>query len=124
MATKRDQTSDNQILDALEASDGNFTKAAHKLGIQRATLSKWVLESENLKGLIALRVADDAVLARDTLHNVLTDCDHENKDFTGHIIRVCQILLDKAEANKLDVTSTVSNKIDIELSNKIKDLLG
>lgn len=121
---KRQQINDSEIMDALDASNGHVGRAASKLGVTNGTLSKWILESENLKKYQSMRRSQDAIKARDKLNDIMDTLEHEDPRFTGHVIKVCQILLDKAEADKHEVNQTNINKMDEELAKKIDQLIG
>lgn len=122
---KRDEIPDSKIMDALDAEEYNIKRAAARLGIKPNTLYKWIKDSENLKKYVDLRIENDAVRARDKLSEMLEYGDALDPRQMGHIISICKILLDKAEADRqsLDISQQTTHKIDKELQDKIRDLL-
>lgn len=120
---KRDLTTDNEILDALDACDGHVGRAALCIGVTTNTLSRWILDSDSLKAHAAHRREQDGMRARDKLNEILDDLDHRIPEFTGHVIRVCRTLLDKSEADKMDIKQTTVNKLDRETEKKIDAML-
>lgn len=117
---KRKEFKDSEIMDALDASEMNVSGAARRLGVMPGTLSKWILEDENLKKYVAFRNETDAVKARDRLSELLDRNDIKIND----LISACKILLDKAEPDKkaLEVDGRIS--IDHKLSDDIDRLFG
>jgi transposase-like protein len=111
-------------MDALDACDYSIHKAATRLGIQANTLYHWIRKSENLSKYIAYRLQFDAVKAREKLEGILEQVDHLNPAMLGHVIQVCKILLDKAEADKTDVQQQqIEFTLNTDAQEKIKKLL-
>ena len=111
-------------MDAIEAAEYNITEASRRLGIRRTNLSAWIRNEDNLRNFVKHRIEMDAVKARDKLNEILSLADSLDPKQMGHVVNICKILLDKAEADKSQVDVTTHNKIDDELNEKIKKLLG
>ena len=120
---KRDDYSDNDIIDALESCNYAIPAAAKKLGVGNATLYKWIQASPNIKAHQQFKLGMDAVKAREVLNQIL-DEHHGDAKKLREIIAVCKILLDKAEADKQDVEIKETHKLDKELEEKLNELLG
>jgi hypothetical protein len=121
---KRKDFTDSQIMDALDASEYNITKAAKLLTVNPQYLYKWVRDDDNLKGYLRMRVESDAVKARDKLNEILELANALDPKQMGHVVQICKILLDKQEADKQQLDIHTQHSVDEELNEKIKKLLG
>lgn len=122
---KRKDYTDGDVLDAINATNGSIPKAAEKLGIASGTLYDWIRKSDNLSCLINRQREMDALLARDKLNYMLNTLDAVDPKYTGHIISICKIMLDKVEADKSSIVT--NNKIEVinhEIEAKINRLLN
>ena len=122
--TKRNHIQDSVIMNALDVAEYSIHKASSRLGVCPATLHRWIKKSENLQRYINERLEFDAVKAREKLEYMLDNVDCLDPKTMGNIISICKILLDKAEANKSEVSVTKTVTIDEDLEKKIKELLG
>lgn len=125
-SNKRKDTPDSKIMDALDASDYSIHRASTRLGVRPSTLYYWISDSPNLKKYIAHRLDFDAVKAREKLEQMLEQADALDPRQMGHVIQICKILLDKAEANKsqLEIDHVLDVGVNEEIEKKIRDLLG
>lgn len=123
-AAKRKDYQDSEIMDALDATGYNLTKAAKRLGVKPEHFYRWVKESDNLRNYVRMRTESDASKARDKLNDILDSADAMDPRIMGNIISICKILLDKAEADKNTLEVTGLGVIDEELNDRIKQLLG
>jgi hypothetical protein len=123
---KRKDTPDSKIMDALDASDYSIHRASTRLGVHPSTLYRWISDSPNLKKYIAHRLEFDAVKAREKLEHMLEHADALDPKQMGHVISICKILLDKAEANKaqLEIDHVLDVSVNEEVESKIRKLLG
>lgn len=121
---KRDDFTDSEIMDALEAEGMHVARAAGRLGIGINTLYTWLANDPNLKKFRSWRTQHDAVSARDKLKDILERADELDPRQMGHVINICKILLDKAEADKTEAKIDVNGGINQELEDKLKKLLG
>ena len=120
---KRSKVTNNEIMDALDATGFSLLKASKLLGVGKTTLFKWVNADPTLKAYRSQQLGLDAVKARDVLNNILENADHMDTRVMGHVISVCKLLLDKAEADKQDMNVSHEHKIDKELDAKINKLM-
>ena len=128
---KRKNFTDNMIIDAMEACNHSIRKASERLGVTYGTLSKWITESDNLRGLIALKLSSDACKARDLLGELLglinnkSDLLEDTKQ-QAILVTICKIFLDKFESNKssIEMDSKSDYKINLKLDEQLKNLLG
>ena len=121
---KRKHYPDSKIMDALDACDYAISKAALRLGIASSTLYTWVRNSPNLNKYIANRLELDALKARDKLEEILEKADALDPKFTGNVIQVCKILMDKVEPDRQQLDTNHKLEIDVDLNDKINKLLG
>ena len=122
---KRKDFEDSTIMDALDACEYSIPKAAQRLGVGVAHFYNWIDKSPNLKSYIRLKLELDAVNAREKVQEIM-QLDHNDPKFTGHVLGACKLLIDKADASKLQVdgTQSVSHTVDDELGETIRKLLG
>ena len=119
--SKRDDFTDSQIMDALDACNYNVRLASDRLGIMPNTLYRWIKNSKNLTKYIADRLGFDAVRARDKLNEILDKADPMDTKYTNNVISICKILLDKSEAdaNKQEINMKQEMVLDKDLEAKI-----
>ena len=120
---KRGDYPDSKIMDALDAANYSIRKAAERLGVCEATLYRWIKDSANLSKYLNLKLETDALKAREKLNDILDKLDFNDSKFTGHVISVCKILLDKVEADKQEMHMTQETTIDQDLEEKVRRLL-
>lgn len=122
---KRKDYPDSVIMNALDACNYSIPKAAERLGVRPNTLYHWIQTSDNLRQYRNMKLEMDAVTAREKLNDMLAKLDALDPRVSGHVISICKILIDKAEANKMDNSPMkVQHEIDKDLEDKIRKLLG
>lgn len=124
MTNIRKQIPDSEIMDALDAADMKTSVAADTLGVTMGTLARWIRESPNLAEYKRGQLASRAAVAWEKLEEIVEQLDHTDKDFTGHVVKACKIMIDKVDADKTEIQQNNTFREDKdEVNNKLRELL-